>query len=110
MDAAAADKGLILKDGTKLPNCEAGWTEHGIWVYLAGMTVKETWAIFSDAEKISEIRFVYGKMEDRFYGYTQPGILLEGRDGIRMRITGEETRAEFGQESPGFEESEQAAP
>lgn len=103
MAAAAADKGLILADGTKLPDCTAGWTKYGIWLHLVNVKTARAFKLFSDPAKTAVIRFVYGKMEDRLEGYTSlAALLVDSETEIRIRMTGEDTRAQRGLDSEGF--------
>lgn len=103
MAAAAAEKGLILADGTKLPNSEAGWTDKGIWLWLRGVKAKRAFGLFTNPEKTAVIRFIYGKMEDRYEGYTEmAALLIDGEKEIRIRMAGENPRADREQKSEGF--------
>lgn len=61
---------LILADGTKIENGEAGAFGGQVWCYLPGWTVSRAAQIFTNAAKTSEIRFQYGDMEDVYRGYT----------------------------------------
>lgn len=61
---------LILADGTRIEDGEAGLWEGSLWCYLPGWALDRAARIFTNPAKTSEIRYQYGEMEDVFRGYT----------------------------------------
>lgn len=72
---------LILADGTKIENGEAGYADGLLWLYKTGYTLAEAAAVFTDPEMTWVIRFRYGEMEDRYDGFTDCRAIRTDPDG-----------------------------
>lgn len=72
---------LILADGTRIEDGEAGYAEGFLWCYFGGMTMTEAAGIFLDAEKTARIRFEYGEMADEYEGFTTVRVMRTDVDG-----------------------------
>lgn len=80
---------LILADGTRIENGEAGKVSGMIWCYLPGWTVIQAAQVFTNQNKTSEIRFQYGEMEDIFSGYTNCTNIMTGDGRISVGMAKE---------------------
>ena len=61
---------LILKDGTELENCSAGYADGYLWCYLIGLTLQEAAALFFDPAKTDKIIYQFGDMSAEYDGFT----------------------------------------
>ena len=75
---------LILADGTKIENGEAGYAGGFLWCYLTGWTMSHAAQVFTNPAKTAEIRFEYGEMEDVYRGFTTCTNIMT--DGERVSV------------------------
>lgn len=75
---------LILADGSRIENGEAGKINGMIWCYLPGWTIIQAAQVFTDRAKTSEIRFQYGEMQDVYTGYTNCTNIMTGDGKISV--------------------------
>lgn len=61
---------IITADGTEYPDCEAGYAEGFLWLFLVGMTIQQAATLAFDAAKTARIEFHYGEMSDVYEGFT----------------------------------------
>lgn len=73
-----SDRRLILKDGTVMEEGECGYSRNHLWCWVKGITMAEAFAIFSNPDKTSEIRFQYGSTEDTYTGFTELTAVQKG--------------------------------
>lgn len=79
---------VVLADGTRLEESQCGYADHHLWCYVKGLSFPEVFAVFSNPEKTSEIRFRYGTQEEIYTGFTQLDIIKRSEFTIDVRLTG----------------------
>ena len=67
---------LILADGTRIENGEAGYYDGFLWLKLPGMTMAEAATIVFNPAKTRTIWFQYGEMEEEYKGFTNCTAML----------------------------------
>jgi hypothetical protein len=72
---------IITGDGTEYPDCEAGYAEGFLWLYLVGMTMQQAATLAFDPTKTAHIEFHYGEMSDVYEGYTTCTHIHADTDG-----------------------------
>ena len=72
---------VILKDGTRFENGEAGYASGFLWLYLRGCSMASAASTFMNPLKTDLIVFQYGDMEDRYEGFTKCTDLMDDRNG-----------------------------
>ena len=81
-----SDQRLILKDNTVLEGSECGYANNHLWCWVKGISMAEAFAIFSDPNKTSEIRFQYGSTEDTYTGFTKLTLVQESEFTTDVRL------------------------
>lgn len=77
---------LILNDGTELENGEAGYSDNTLWCYVPGISMQQAAALFFDQEKTAKIVFQYGEMQNVYEGYTDPAIIMQADNQIKIAL------------------------
>jgi hypothetical protein len=72
---------LILADGTRIENGEAGYADGFLWCYLPGMSMAQAGTLFFDPAKTSRIIFEYGEMSETYNGMTDCRNIRIDADG-----------------------------
>ena len=81
-----AGRRLILNDGTELENGEAGYSGNTLWCYVPGISIQQAAALFFDREKTAKIVFQYGEMQDVYEGYTDPAIIMQADNQVKIAL------------------------
>ena len=79
---------LILANGVRLDDCQAGFADGNLWCWLHGCTFGKAYELFSVPENIAEITFVYGHLKAVFRGADTIKAIMTNRDGIQVMVTG----------------------
>jgi hypothetical protein len=84
---------LILAAGSDaevlLEGSEAGYADGVLWLYLAGVTLPEAFALLTAPENTGVIAYQYGEMEDRYGGFTDLTGLFTSDGMVRAALTRE---------------------
>lgn len=83
------DLELVLKDGTVLENCSAGYSGHFLWLYLKNISIQEATQIAFDQSKVETIVFNYGSLKAVYEGLTEVHAIIKQEDSINVLLTGE---------------------
>lgn len=79
---------LILGDGTILENSHCGYSDRYLWCFISGKTMLECVQIFSDSEKIAEMKSHYLFNGYLYKGFTDLLLVEKNTDGsINVRLT-----------------------
>ena len=79
---------LKLKN-RELPDSRAGYTPEGdLWIFLEGLNMPETIALFYDGEPIGEIEFHFGDVKQIYEGFDEILTIMqrgETRTDVQLR-------------------------
>lgn len=78
--AAGSDAEVVLEGS------EAGYADGVLWLYLAGMTLPEAFALLSVPANTASIVYQYGEMVDRYEGFTDLTGLFTSDGMVRAAL------------------------
>jgi len=81
--AAGSDTEVVLEGS------EAGYADGVLWLYLAGVTLPEAFALLSVPANTAAIVYQYGEMVDRYEGYDTITGLFTSDGMVRAALTRE---------------------
>lgn len=61
---------LILADGTKLEEAEAGYASGNLWCWIPNCSMATAFGLFTNPNRTRKIIFQYGEMQDEYNGFT----------------------------------------
>ena len=82
---------LKLHDGMVLKDSRCGYADHNLWCWTKGLSMAETFAVFSDSGKTSTILFAYGDQKILYKGFTNIEAIQKSEFTIDVCLSGENT-------------------
>ena len=78
---------IRMNDGTVWEDCECGYAQGFLWLFLHGIGIREAEPVVRNPEATKKIVFEYGEMRDEYDGYTEVKVILEEADGCSVCLS-----------------------